>query len=488
MHSKMFRSVLLSTLVISLLSLPMHVRADETVGIPEIQENYIRLVTQLDTLDSLIVEIRADKSLSTRERGIKITQLQNQRSAIAKEASTEKWRMKRSQKNFEKAEKKQGQVEELEDQINKLSDQVTAAIGNDERVKEIQTEISKLNDQLKAKRAAVNRREKRYEKRVGEPMPAVGRKAKAAKIAEEVTAAIQPIDENMRAALKANTSQMGQSSGHSEATDREKKKLPECWPASEKQTKTSVFAHFPIGKSELEKAGSGPEEEKLRALFDQTVMASLDDVRNQGNERIAMIEAVGYASTIPMRSKSNDQLSKDRAQFAVNNFFSTAMIDADAPGLQAPGYTTWVTESSDAVGGPKWNPREYSSLKKNTAVTESDLRKAAEAVLASAEFTPVKVEGDVDATIAKIKLCCSANHATLKYQPYQFMELKIFGTKFTPESPECIARSKEIADAKEKPVDLIPVQMTDRPSTPNYVPAVNGTGNRDGSNSGDAGH
>lgn len=489
MHSKMFRSVLLSALFISLTSLPSLVRAEQTRGIQAIQENYIRLVTEEEDLSKLIEEIRKDKKMTSDERERKMSLLEGQRRAVAKEAKSERWRLKRSQKNFEKAEGKQEDVDAMTAEINALAASSSAA--TPERRDEIQKEIVELSDRIKNKKEAIARRTKNYEKRSGGKMPAVG--SEATKVAEPSNETEKVTTEKSVTPVEKSSTGIGENSANSVASQADLKSFAECWTESRKAAETSVFAHFPIGKSELTRSGNSKEEDELRDIFDQTVLKSLGDVQKAGDQRISMIEATGYASKIPMRSKKSlDLLSLERGAFAVDNFFTTAAVDKGYTELKTPGFATHVLPARAPIGGPAWNPGEYESLKQNTKVTENDLRAAADRVLASSDFTPVKVEGDVDATMEKLKQCCSANRAALKYQPYQFMELKIYGSKFTPSSPECVVKSRGVATttAVKATETLVTVPLVPgRAANPNATgaPRPNNTGYKTGRGSGDAG-
>jgi hypothetical protein len=441
------------------------------VGVAEHQDVYFRLVQQEATLKAAIQQVRSDQGLSSDEREKKLAIYRaNLQKASSERRSIER-RLLASDRKYRKAVRDEEKVEDLIVDIAKAQ--------QDEKLSEEQrtAKIEGLQSQILALKDRVGRKERGYERKVGEEMPgSFGTRSTRSPGGDE-EAPGEKVSKVPSLEIDQPKPKLDPYLNKNPVTDREKMKFEECWQGSARPTETSVFAHFPIGKSEIKRGGKS-EEDQLREIFDRDVLKVLDEMKSAGNQRVHRIEATGFASTIPMRSKSLEMLSLERGDFAASNFFSTAGVDQGHLEMKAAGYETRVVPSKSPVVGPAWTPSDYSKLKA-TKVTDQDLRATAERILASSDPTPVKVEGNVEATIERLKACCSSSLATLKYQPYQFMELKIYGARFTPNSQSCIERSAQVSSDKAKP--NIPANHVGEHPPANH-PAANsrGKGNASG--------
>jgi hypothetical protein len=213
------------------------------------------------------------------------------------------------------------------------------------------------------------------------------------------------------------------------------------------------------------------------------------------NNRITSIETTSYQSKIGYLPKKDakGKLIKgagdaqmltnahERSKESVINLYAQLGIGSDdekEAGRKVPplsegwvrpaglDYGEHITEQPiDKVSvGPTWTAGEYERLDKLPVPTGPAGEKMLEdkaielikigvsPVIAKMRYYSKDPKGDqVKATANNLRLCCSASQAKLKFEPYQFTEMKVTIQEYDRNLPGCLPGSGKVADKTTKP-------------------------------------
>jgi hypothetical protein len=253
------------------------------------------------------------------------------------------------------------------------------------------------------------------------------------------------------------------------------RKHDECYtPVNADQTPLEMVVYFEYGKHTTPDLASNPKEGSNRDLLKRAFLAHGDQIRSEllqaGYDKIGKLDATGHASKIG-GSGANSPNAKlafaraDEADTALLGFLSLPSND-EKPVGSIVNLASNQTPAVPVGQGPKGTSKDYQMLE-GRKVTSKDIEAKAKEILHACETgagkNPVCVpdpkEPDLlKSATKKLTECCSANQATLKYQPFQYTEIKVYGVKFKPDLPACTQIAKGVSDATvTKPVDEEPV-------------------------------
>ena len=359
-----------------------------------------------------------------------ITALRNHLLELQTEQQELTHKLKAGERKYNKVVRDETKVEELRAEVAELEAILPTAKKYDVSV--IKEKIQFRKDEIERLEKRVGRKEKAYNRKLGDSMPS--RKP------DETPPAPVPTRKTL--------------------TDAEKMKLDECFAKGE-ALKKKVVSHFTKGQDLLRKNSPVTEELPIRESFERDIQSAYKEMQDSGMSRIWKVEATSYGSRVGLsKSRTADQLSKSRSSNSINEFFSTLAVDNGLLDLKTKEFEG-VSQVPDSIEvGPKWTPGDYAAREKR-ATNASEIKKAAEAMLASGDPTPVRAVGgtpeeNLQKTIENLTRCCSANMATLKYQPYQYTELTIYGAKFTPSSEACVTKADQVANTVSAKKDEAP--------------------------------
>ncbi len=253
-------------------------------------------------------------------------------------------------------------------------------------------------------------------------------------------------------------------------------KNPNCWVATPDPIAELIpNVVFETGKSDITDAQVDEFMEQLGIL--KTKMKAA------GHEKIGRIEAISSASFIPRRKPGgNEALAADRGTSINSTFRAGLNQDASLNELIAPNFSTGLDESVEKEQGPKWDPADKVS-KKGKAPTEEQIRAKAEELMKdpNAPFS----KSNIDVAVSELKKCCSKDQFDLKYRPHQYAKIKIYGSVYAPENPECVRTAgvaPAVSDVNIRPnqPDASPVSAPSNANPITVGPATNGPANSSG--------
>lgn len=256
-------------------------------------------------------------------------------------------------------------------------------------------------------------------------------------------------------------------------TDDQKRELDSCWIKSDKPAGKPVVAFYSLGKDELPDGASLGDPKRLEELFEKSANEARRALFDGGYGKIAKVEATSSASQVRGKTKTPEQLANIQSGNATSQLLALIKLKNTENGPvigELKSLESTVHHAGKITIGPKWVPADYVKLSK-VKVTDAALTKAAEAIINSPDHTPIKVmEGSVAdqlrGTKEKLRECCDMNAATLKYQPYQFTQIKIFGAKFAGNSETCIRDAKQIAAQRSVKTPRTGAKIPSQVSTP----------------------
>jgi len=203
----------------------------------------------------------------------------------------------------------------------------------------------------------------------------------------------------------------------------------------------------------VKKTADGREEErKLAELFEKEVASIAKDLTSDSYGKIGSMRVTSYTSKVKFTksNRTSQELADLRNKGAGNALFDELFLQSniareDAKLMSGTGASATFdredTVPTEPSVGSDWRGGDYGA-KEKLKVNDADIQKAAEAILASKDPTPVRVtsgtkEENLVATADKLRACCAYNEATLKYQPYQFSEVTVTLPKFDPTLATC---------------------------------------------------
>ncbi len=407
---------------------------------PQVGSNFekalIRLCRLQPKVDLLRREIR-----DIQDEGV-VAAKQAELDAILPEYREVRSQVNRGGKKYRKIVKKERRIEKLEEDIDEL--QASKAGKSPEEIAEINQTIDALEAKIVSKKNAVKRKEAKYEKITGDKAPS--RNPSPTPSPSPSPSPIPPIG----------------------MTEAEKRKELACWTREDAPLKETVAVHFPIGSSTL--VGSQEFETKVQDLFYLKTRAVADRIAQAGY-KIYKVEATSHASKVP-HSKTGltpAQLAEQRSKNASAHFFTNLSIGnengenpLDLKSLDFEGALT-VPPKGEVAVGPKADIsyRTLAARKFTPEQMEKALAANAKAIFAGKDPTPVRGATEAE-TLENLRACCDTNLATVIFQPYQFTTLTFYGSKFTPDSDACIAKSTGVANTTGvKKIDETPAETDD---------------------------
>jgi hypothetical protein len=220
-----------------------------------------------------------------------------------------------------------------------------------------------------------------------------------------------------------------------------------------------MFAHFALGKSDLPEVLKEPNDSDLDGSF----IEHGDEVRKEltagGFDKIGDLKATGYASRVRGKTKTSTALATERGKMANTKLtgFLAMQTDEGKTFGNLVGMAPSSTAAKNVEAGPASKPGEYAVLSKKKP-TPADIDAVATKIFErTGEYkdeTPVRGK-DLDETKKRLKACCDTNMATLKFQPYQYTKIEVFGVKFNASLDACVAKSKSIMSGSSTQVKPI---------------------------------
>jgi hypothetical protein len=380
--------------------------------------------------------IRKNKSFRTDEaREQMAANAEAKLNALKDESRGLKLRLQKAGKKSAKIDRDTAKIAANEKKIEQL--QGLKAGKSAEEVAVLDDEIRGYNADNDSLRAKIKRKGKAYAKKTGETIE----ESRGSNV-------VQPV-----VLPKIQTTTL---------TDEEKRGIDGCWTPSDKPIGKTAVAFYSLGKDEVPDGAHLGEPEKLEALFEKSaddVRQALYDARSGSTAKIARIEATSSVSRV-RGSKSAEALAAQRSRKANNRF--NAFLKNPKEGLavdELNSFESKVGKGRTTVQGPEWKPADYANLSKKK-VTNEMLKKAATDIVDGKigsmvkgkfvpDYTPARVdvgtrEEQINGTIEKLKDCCGTNAATLKYQPYQFTQIEVYGATYTPFAETCVRSTAQV--------------------------------------------
>jgi len=319
------------------------------------------------------------------------------------------------------------------------------------------SKIMQKNSEIKALEVKIQHRAKEYKRITGEYHPSVDPKSGRYDPASRKPTQLEPATNTDKVTVAPN----GPGKDGKKPIDPNLAKNPNCWVATPDPIAELIpNVVFETGSSDITDAQADEFMEQLNLL--QTKMKAA------GHEKIGRIEAISSASFIPRRKAGgNEQLASDRGTSINSTFRSGLNQEASLNELLAPNFTSGLDESVEKEQGPKWDPNDKVT-KKGKKPTEEQIRAKAEELMEdpNAPFS----KSNVDSAVAELKKCCSKDQFDLKYRPHQYAKIRIFGSVYAPENPECIrtaGNAPSVSDSTIRPNDTSPVIVGPANGSPN---------------------
>lgn len=450
MHSGKFKSGLVLFSFIAIFATVSAARAD---GDPVKGRKAIAI--RMDELDGQIkkldAEIKAEEAKNEPDE-TKLQSLNDQRSKLQGEFNTYRHKSKAADRKYDKvvrdetnAEKQQQIIDETAAELKKGVESGTLS---QDQIAELQQKIQDATAEKKRLLDRVARKEKQYKKKVGEDMP------------DRCEAPLYWNDAAKSCLPKCTPPAVLNEKGECEvprkvASDEDKKKLDECYTKDEKPIDVQMYAHFSLGKSEVPTGSTVPGDADLQSVFETNATAVQKALVDGGYSKIWKLDSTGYASRVRGKTRTPAALSDERAKNATTSF--TAFLKTPLEGEPRITETADLEKTNSTPDkielGPNWTPDDY-KVKSRRKITDKNrdalVTKYAQAILASKDPTPVKVivngKADLEATKKKLAECCDMSEATLKYQPYQYTAIKVYGAKFTPNTEACTTKADQVVN------------------------------------------
>lgn len=200
---------------------------------------------------------------------------------------------------------------------------------------------------------------------------------------------------------------------------------PECWTNSEQPLEEVLALALDTGRDDIQDGEVQSAAEQVAALIDKMKAA--------GYERIGKIESVASTSTIPGRTTSNEALQKKRAE-AGRNRFNSLLVLAKKFDPMSPNYASSDAQNIPIEQGDAWKAEDAKTLK-GKPVSDADLDRRIEELKKYAEAAKGAAGAARYATPITdretLKRLCKDQYA-LKYAPFQYVKVLVYGSKFEP--------------------------------------------------------
>jgi len=489
MRSGKFKSGLVLFSFVAIFATVSAVRAD---GDPVKGREAIAI--RMDELDGQIkkldAEIKAEEAKNEPDE-TKLQSLTDQRSKLQGEFNTYRHKSKAADRKYDKVVRDETEAAEIDQELatklDELKKGVEGGTFSEKKIKKYQRDIQKLQKRkefLVGEDGRVSRKEKQYEKKVHEDMPDRCRPPlfwnnedrlclphcdPKTKVVNKETKECDAKCDGDLIQTADRKSCMCKVAGEVETNgkcskvlpDSEKQKLDDCYlPVEEKPTAT-MYVHFGLGDDGIPDVWKGSNNVALKKTFIEYGDAVRKALTEGGYAKIGKLEATGYASRVRGKTRTSEKLAEARAKRANTELtgFLALPSDESQPVGSLSNLNLTATPASPAEIGPAWEPADYQTLNRRvltdrnrdrllTNYAQAMQKRYDDAIKAhkTPDPTPVLVPGDLEATKAKLAACCGATEATLKYQPYQFTEVKVYGVKFKPDLEACVKKSEEVAN------------------------------------------
>jgi hypothetical protein len=497
MHSNNFRSGILALTLAAVFAFPMLARADgdKPVGKDAMNSLIEALVnTVIPEETAKITKIQNDKSITDED------ERQRQLDAAQAELDADKAKLaqlthdsRAGERKYDKVIRDEKTIAEEQAKANelakKLGDANTAGTISAEDAQEMRQQILDLNADVVRLQKRIGRKEKAYQKKIGAEMTArcaspqvvdpATNTCKSCAVFEVYTDHPETDTEQFRLATcerkvcKTKDEVLNKVTGicalpppppKKTLTEAELRALDACYVKDFKPV-GKVTTFFTLGKSNVPEGSKIANDANLEDVFDASANSIQSKLTAGDYGRIWKLEATGYTSRVQGKIKSAE-LAEERASNASAALTAWLKFPDDAtknPSISETGdlktNVTKRTRDSDAETGPAWVGSEYTSLS-NKKFTLAQLQAAAKKAAArifndKKDISPVRGTS-VDETYKNLMACCSANLATLTYQPYQFTEITVYGSRFSAQAPGCVEAANKISNTtktKEVPVE-----------------------------------
>lgn len=406
-------------------------------GVEAMNAKIKELEDQKAMVKAKIESLRQEKKAGGDWRKIdpQITDLSNQLITIDQEKAPYVRKLKAGERKYGKVVRDETKIEELTEQAKGW---VKEMEGKTPAQQEALMEKVRLNrDEVHRLQARIKRKEKAFEKKIGEDMP---ERCDDTEVFNTKTRKCDP-----KVAPRKTL------------TDAEKMKLDECYTKGE-ALKKKVISHFSKGQEILKKNSPVIAERPIRDAFEGDVQDVINEMQASGVGKIWKVEATSYGSRVGSKTRKADDLSLCRSENALSEFFGVLAVDHGMLAAKTNDFEGKTVLPKTIEIGSKWTPGDY-DVKAKQKTTPEGVKKVAQEILAGSDPTPVRATGgtpaeNLEQTINNLNACCSTNQATLKYQPYQYTEMTVYGAKFTPTSEACVTKADQVANTTTaKPVE-----------------------------------
>jgi hypothetical protein len=305
------------------------------------------------------------------------------------------------------------------------------------------SKIMQKNSEIKAIEVKIKNRAKEYKRLTGEYHPVVDPKTGRYDPNTRKPTQLEPATSSNKVTVAPN----GPGQDGKKPIDPTLAKNPNCWVATPDPIAELIpNVVFETGKSDITEEQANEFMEQLKLL--QTKLKAA------GHEKLGRIEAISSASFIPRRKAGgNEALAADRGTSINSTFRAGLNLEPSLNELIAPNFSTGLDESVEKEQGPQWDPNDKVT-KKGKKPSEEQIRAKAEELMAdpNAPFS----KSNIETAVSELKKCCSKDQFDLKYRPHQYAKIKIYGSIYAPENPECVrtaGSSPTVSDSQVRPND-----------------------------------